>query len=194
MQARFLKSAAGANGFPGDEGAEIAVVGRSNSGKSSAINRIVGHGKLARVSKTPGRTQLINFFELGPAARLVDLPGYGFARVPARVRDEWRALMAAYFDGRRSLRGLILTVDSRRGLLDLDRQMIDWAQELQLNVLILLTKADKLSRGAAAGRRLETVRELGQGVAVALFSAVDGTGVDEARAWLRAWLDADGEA
>jgi GTP-binding protein len=188
MFARFLKSAAGADGFPADDGAEVAVVGRSNSGKSSAINRILAHGKLARVSKTPGRTQLVNFFELGPRTRLVDLPGYGFARVPVRMREEWRRLMAAYFDARRSLTGLMLTVDIRRGLLDLDRQMIGWATELGLGVLILLTKADKLSRGAAARHRLAVVRELGDGIEVILFSAIDGAGVESARARLVAWL------
>jgi GTP-binding protein len=189
MQARFLKSAAGAADFPPDRGAEIAVVGRSNSGKSSAINRIVGHGKLARVSKTPGRTQLINFFELGAGRRLVDLPGYGFARVPVKLREQWRHLIQAYFGNRQSLCGLVLTVDIRRGLLDLDRQMIEWTKGLDLPVLILLTKADKLSRGAAGGARLKLVQELDAGVAVTLFSAVDGTGVEDARATLGAWLE-----
>src|SRR5262245_21073674 len=114
MQARFLTSAADARGFPEDSGAELAIVGRSNSGKSSAMNRIVGQGKLARVSKTPGRTQLINFFDLGADRRLVDLPGYGFARVPEKQRLEWRRLVEEYLQDRRSLKGLLLTVDVRR--------------------------------------------------------------------------------
>lgn len=192
MQASFIKSAAGAEGFPADEGVEVAVVGRSNSGKSSAINRLVGHGRLARVSKTPGRTQLINFFDLGQGRRLVDLPGYGFARVPERVRAQWRALMDTYFGGRRSLAGLILTVDARRGLLAADRQMLDYAAGLGLPATILLTKADKLSRGAAANASLGVRRELGDGVAVTLFSAVDGTGEADARARLLEWLERPG--
>jgi len=188
MPASFITSAASAEGFPDDSGAEVAVVGRSNSGKSSAINRIVGHGKLARVSKTPGRTQLINFFDLGPGRRLVDLPGYGFARVPERVRAEWGTLIEAYFRRRRSLRGLVLTVDIRRGLLDSDRTMLEWSDSLRLPTLILLTKADKLSRGKATSQRLQLERELGTLAGVVLFSAVDGTGADAAREQLEAWL------
>jgi GTP-binding protein len=188
MQAKFITSARDAGGFPEDEGVEVAVVGRSNSGKSSAINRIVGHSGLARVSKTPGRTQLINFFGLGASRRLVDLPGYGFARVPESVRREWRGFIEAYLGGRRSLKGLLMTVDVRRGLRDTDRAMVAWARELGLPVAILLTKADKLSRGAAAARRLEVARELGPAGTVTLFSALDGTGLDEARAGLEAWL------
>jgi GTP-binding protein len=191
MQARFLKSAAAAGDFPAPDRAEVAVVGRSNSGKSSAINRIVGQTKLARVSKTPGRTQLINFFDIGPAGRLVDLPGYGFARVPGRVREDWRRLVGAYFDAGRPLAGLVMTVDCRRGLLDPDRQMHSWAAALAVPLLILLTKADKLSRGAGASRRLEVERELDRTAAaseVCLFSALDGTGLEAARARLAAWL------
>lgn len=189
MQASFIKSAAGAEGFPDDAGAEVAVVGRSNSGKSSAINRLVGHGKLARVSKTPGRTQLINFFDLGHDRRLVDLPGYGFARVPERVREQWRTLMDAYFGQRRSLAGLMVTVDARRGLLDSDARMLDYAAGLGLPVNVLLTKADKLSRGAGANASLGVRRALGDGVAVTLFSALTGTGEAEARQRLLDWLD-----
>lgn len=190
MQATFIKSAAGAAGFPDDAGVEVAVVGRSNSGKSSAINRIVAHGKLARVSKTPGRTQLINFFDLGEGRRLVDLPGYGFAKVPIRVKRDWQALMESYFSGRHSLAGVIVTVDIRRGLMDADRLMVDWAHELGLPVMTLLTKADKLSRGAGNNVRLELVREYGDALVALLFSAPKGTGVDAAREQLIAWLAA----
>jgi GTP-binding protein len=193
MQASFIKSAAGADGFPEDSGVEVAVVGRSNSGKSSAINRIVGHGKLARVSKTPGRTQLINFFDLGPGKRLVDLPGYGFARVPERVRQEWRELVESYFTARRSLAGILLTVDIRRGLKDSDQALVDWAFELGLPVSILLTKADKLSRGAGASQRLKVVDALAASGEVTLFSAVNGVGLEAARARLAAWLAGGGE-
>lgn len=181
MHASFIKSAAGAGGFPDDTGAEVAFVGRSNSGKSSAINRITGQTKLARVSKTPGRTQLINFFDLGENRRLVDLPGYGFARVPDRVRAEWGDLVGHYFRARRSLAGLFLTVDIRRGLRDEDLQMIGWATELGCPVTVLLTKSDKLSRGAGTSGRLEAERILGNDAVVVRFSATDGTGADEAR-------------
>jgi GTP-binding protein len=188
MHARFLTSAANRNGFPEDAGAEVAIVGRSNSGKSSALNRIVGQTGLARVSKTPGRTQLINFFALGEGQRLVDLPGYGFARVPERIRQDWRTLVDEYFQSRRSLKGLLVTVDIRRGLLEPDAAMLAWAAELGLPVTILLTKADKLSRGAANGALLQLRRELPDGIAVVLFSALDGLGVDAARAAIEAWL------
>lgn len=191
MPARFLTSAAESRGFPADTGAELAVVGRSNSGKSSAINRIVGQGKLARVSKTPGRTQLINFFELGEGRRLVDLPGYGFARVPEAQRQDWRRLAGEYFESRRSLKGLLMTVDIRRGLLDLDEAMLDWAAGLGLPVLILLTKADKLSRSAGATALKALRRDLGDGVTAELFSALDDTGVDSARKQVEAWIGAE---
>jgi GTP-binding protein len=190
MQARFLTSAADLSGFPADSGAEVAVVGRSNSGKSSALNRIVGQGGLARVSKTPGRTQLVNFFDLGADRRLVDLPGYGFAKVPEAQRQNWRRLVDEYFRNRRSLKGLLLTVDIRRGLLELDEGMLSWAGELNVPVLILLTKADKLSR-AAGMAALQALRHgLQAGVIAERFSALDGTGVDAAQAQLMAWVGA----
>lgn len=188
FNAHFIRSAAAARDFPADTGREVAVAGRSNSGKSSAINRIVGARGLARVSKTPGRTQLINFFALGPARRLVDLPGYGFARVPDRVRERWRRLVDSYFRKRRALCGLIVTIDMRRGLMDSDRQMLDWAGRLHIPSLLLLTKADKLSRSAAAARRAEIAAEAPPGVQSIVFSAVSGQGTDEARAQLRDWL------
>ena len=188
MQAKFIKSAAGAGGFPADVGAEVAFVGRSNSGKSSAINRIVGHGKLARVSKTPGRTQLINFFDLGNERRLVDLPGYGFARVPDSVRRDWRGLVDAYFQSRQSLTGLFLTVDVRRGLRDGDETLIALASELGFPVAILLTKSDKLSRGAGKNQVLEIQRSVGEDTEVIGFSAVTGTGVSPAKTRLLDWL------
>jgi GTP-binding protein len=188
MNAQFLKSAARPADFPPDRGAEVAVVGRSNSGKSSAINRIVGIRKLARVSKTPGRTQLINFFEIAPERRLVDLPGYGFARVPDSTRAKWQSLIEAYFEERRSLRGLIVTVDIRRGFMEPDRRMIDWAASLGVEVLALLSKADKLSRGAGLSQQRAMAAEAREGVEVALFSATSGLGVDTARRKLQAWL------
>jgi GTP-binding protein len=190
MNPKLITSAAGAEGFPDDAGREVAVVGRSNSGKSSAINRLVG-GRLARVSKTPGRTQLINFFELGRGQRLVDLPGYGFAQVPDKVRRRWQALVDAYFASRRSLAGLVLTVDARRGPNEADQAMLAWAGELELPVMVLLTKADKLSRGAGSSLCLAVARNLPDGVTVTLFSAQDGTGAAAAKATLGAWLGLD---
>lgn len=184
----FVKSAARAGDFPPDTGIEVAVVGRSNSGKSSAINAMMGRRKLARVSKTPGRTQQINFFSVACERRLVDLPGYGFARVPRATQARWRGLIEAYFQARRSLAGLIVTVDARRGLSDLDRRMIAWAEVLEIPVLLLLTKADKLSRKAATEQRDRVRREASE-AAVALFSAHEPIGVDEARAQLAAWLE-----
>lgn len=190
MQARFLTSAAGPEGFPPDTGTEVAVVGRSNSGKSSAINRIVARVGLARVSKTPGRTQLINFFETGAERRLVDLPGYGFARVPEPVRRDWRRLVDSYLRGRQSLNGLLVTVDIRRGLGDLDRSLVSWAGELNLPLTILLTKSDKLSRGAGSATLEAVRRELPDTALVLRFSSLDKTGVDEARSRLETWLAA----
>ena len=185
----FLKSAARPGDFPGDLGREVAVAGRSNSGKSTAINTVVGFRKLARVSKTPGRTRLINFFELADGRRIVDLPGYGFARVPLEMREQWRALIEAYFLVRSSLVGLIVTVDIRRGLSDLDETMLTLARGLDVPTMLLLTKADKLSRGAGSSRQRQIEREAPDGTIVILFSAVSRAGADEARTRLADWLD-----
>jgi GTP-binding protein len=186
----FLKSAAEPADFPDDEGREVAFVGRSNSGKSTAINLVAGVRKLARVSKTPGRTQLVNFFAVGEQRRLVDLPGYGFARVAPGTREQWRELIEAYVTGRRSLAGVIVTVDIRRGLTALDDDLLDWLRPLEVPVAVLLTKADKLSRGAGIERERDARRKLGQRVKLARFSAQSRAGVPEAREWLAAWLDA----
>lgn len=192
FQPRLIVSAATARDFPADQGREVAVAGRSNSGKSSAVNRIVGMRKLARVSKTPGRTQLINFFELAPDRRLVDLPGYGFARVPAATRDRWRAALEDYFEGRRSLRGLIITVDLRRGLMDSDALLLDWARQLSVPQLLLLTKSDKLSRGAALAQQAKIAATVPAGAETLLFSATSGQGAQRARSGLVSWLDLEG--
>ena len=180
----FLKSAAAPRDFPSDTGLEVAFVGRSNSGKSTALNALLGARKLARVSKTPGRTQLVNFFDVGRDRRVVDLPGYGFARVPAQVRDRWRGLLEAYFDARRSLVGLVVTVDIRRGLAAMDYQMLEWVAPLELEVAVLLTKADKLSRTRAIAAERAAAQELASVVWLRRFSAIDGAGVADARAWL----------
>lgn len=180
-ESRFISSAWQPHQFPADEGAEVAFAGRSNSGKSSALNAIAGRKGLARTSKTPGRTQLINFFGLDGAQRLVDLPGYGFAKVPERMREHWRELLSRYIEARDSLAGLVIVMDARRPLTDFDVQMLDWSRANGLSTHVLLTKADKLSRGEA-GTVLKEVRAKVEGVAtVQLFSAVAKTGVDDAR-------------
>lgn len=188
LNASFLTSAREPPQFPADSGREVAVAGRSNSGKSSAINALVGRRNLARTGKTPGRTQLINFFGVGEDRRLVDLPGYGYAKVPDAVRQHWRRLLDNYFRHRRSLVGLLVTVDIRRGLRDLDRVMLEWAQASDIPATVLLTKADKLSRGAARSRQLKLSSELPEGVRALLFSAPKRLGVDEARQHLTGWL------
>ncbi len=190
----FLKSAASPKDFPDDAGREVAFVGRSNTGKSTAINLIVGARKLARVSKTPGRTQLINFFAVAPERRLVDLPGYGFARVPPDVKARWRGLLEAYLAERRSLVGLVLTVDIRRGLAALDEQLLGWLAPRELPIVLLLTKADKLSRGAGLAQQHDVARRVGRGANVTRFSALSGEGVGEARDWLAQRLGAEPES
>ena len=188
--ASFIKSANAREQFVPDRGAEVAVAGRSNAGKSSAINVIVNRRQFARTSKTPGRTQLVNFFSLRDEQRLVDLPGYGFARVADRVREHWGELLSDYFQSRQSLGGLLLVVDIRRRLQDYDRQMMAFAAEVELPIHILLTKADKLKRGQAAKALLEVRKEVGERASVQLFSAHDRQGEDEARAVLERMLTA----
>ena len=188
LTASFLLSANHPRQFPDDSGCEVAVAGRSNSGKSSAINALVGRRRLARTGKTPGRTQLINFFDVGEDRRLVDLPGYGYAKVPDAVRRHWRDLLESYFRGRSSLSGLIVTVDIRRSLNDLDRVMLDWAGASGVPAVVLLTKSDKLSRGAARNRLFETRRMLPETVSAVLFSAPKREGVKETRRIMGEWL------
>ena len=179
--ASFITSAWQPQQFPADEGTEVAFAGRSNAGKSSALNAITGRRDLARTSKTPGRTQLINFFALDGAQRLVDLPGYGFAKVPERIKEHWQELLTRYVEARSSLVGLVIVMDSRRPLTDFDVQMLDWSRANGLAVHVLLTKADKLNR-SEANAVLRQVRAAVEGVAtVQLFSAVAKTGVDDAR-------------
>lgn len=188
-QAAFIKSANAPSQFVPDEGAEVAFAGRSNAGKSSAINVIVNRRQFARTSKTPGRTQLVNFFTLRDGARLVDLPGYGFAKVSGKLRKHWANLMADYFETRASLRGMFLIVDIRRQLTDFDRQMLAFADAVGLPVHVLLTKADKLKRGQAAKALLEVKKELGDNATIQQFSALSRQGETEAREQLEALLD-----
>ena len=191
LNASFLTSASKAAQFPADSGREVAVSGRSNSGKSTAINALVGRRNLARTGKTPGRTQLINFFSVGEDRRLVDLPGYGYAKVPDAVRRRWRHLLEAYFSRRQSLVGLLVTVDIRRGLKELDWVMLNWAGNSGVPAAVLLTKADKLSRGAARSRHLEITGSLPDTVQAVLFSAPKRLGVVEARQCMDGWLRSD---
>lgn len=186
--AAFIKSANERQQFVPDNGVEVAVAGRSNAGKSSAINVIVNRRQFARTSKTPGRTQLVNFFALSTGKRLVDLPGYGFAKVSARQREHWGHLLQEYFESRTSLRGLILVVDVRRELKDFDRQMLAFAESVDVPVHILLTKADKLKRGQAASALLRVRNETEGRAGAQLFSALDRQGVDEARTVLKQFL------
>lgn len=188
--AHFILSAEKPEHWVADSGAEIAFVGRSNVGKSSAINKITNRRGLARTSKTPGRTQQVVFFALDEASRLVDLPGYGFAKTPIAVRDHWQTFISTYLASRKSLKALFIPMDIRRPFTELDQQMMAWADELQLPVHILLTKADKLSRGKAQSVLLEVEKNwLGAfDCSMQLFSASKGTGVDEARKHLSKWL------
>ena len=177
----FLTSAHEARQFVPDSGAEVAFAGRSNAGKSSAINTILSRRNFARTSKSPGRTQLINFFSLTGDQRLVDLPGYGYARVGKSLRKHWRGLLAEYFESRASLQGLFLVVDSRRRLGDFDWQMLDWSRMIECPVHVLLTKADKLKRQEASRTLAAVQKDLGGIATVQLFSATKRLGLEEAR-------------
>ena len=188
-EARFITSANAAKQFVPDSGVEVAVAGRSNAGKSSAINIIVNRRQFARTSKTPGRTQLVNFFSLRDGQRLVDLPGYGFARVSDATREHWGELLAEYFRVRESLKGLLMIVDIRRGLKDHDRQMMAFAENVHLPIHILLTKADKLKKGQAATALLQVRDELDDRATVQQFSALNRQGEDQAREVLERFLD-----
>jgi len=168
--------------FPADEGAEVAFAGRSNAGKSTALNAITGRRDLARTSKTPGRTQLINFFALATAGhRLADLPGYGYAKVPEEMKRHWRELMSRYVETRQSLVGLLLIMDARRPLTEFDWQMLEWTHAHGLDSHLVLTKADKLNRGEATQALRSVKARVAPEVTVQLFSGPDKTGVDEAR-------------
>jgi GTP-binding protein len=180
-ETRFLTSAWQPGQFPPDQGAEVAFAGRSNAGKSSALNAITGRKDLARISKTPGRTQLINFFELDERRRLTDLPGYGYAKVPEHMKQHWQELLSRYVERRACLKGLVIVMDARRPLTDFDWQMLEWTRAQVLGVHLLLTKADKIGRGEGATVLRKVRAEVGDGASVQLFSSVAKTGVEEAR-------------
>lgn len=185
--ADLLLSAAHPRHFPADLGAEVAFAGRSNAGKSSAINAIVGRRALARTAKTPGRTRLLNFFELTPGCRIVDLPGYGYAAASAAERATWAPMTTALAQ-RASLRGLFLIIDSRRGVLAGDEGLIAWAAAAHCPVHVLLSKTDKLKRAELAQAVAAARRALAGKVTVQAFSAVDGTGLEDARRQLHQWF------
>ena len=190
---KFLTSAAEPRQLIADEGREVAFAGRSNAGKSTAINVLTERSALARVSRTPGRTQLINFFEIGAEQRLVDLPGYGFAKVPDSIRRNWLSLMRHYFDVRESLVGLMLIVDSRRGLGEQDVGMLEWVLARGRQAHVLLTKADKLNRRDSQAMLRETLSACGDSsVSAQLFSAHAKLGLEEARAVMNRWLQFEG--
>ena len=194
--AAFEISTAKARELPPPRGAEIAFAGRSNAGKSSAINTLAGHTRLAFVSKTPGRTQLINFFRLTNGAVLVDLPGYGYADVPEKVRREWQDLLERYLTERENLVGLVLIMDSRRPLTALDIQMIDWFAPSGRPIHCLLTKSDKLGRQEQAKTLKETrdaVAKFNGQITVQLFSSLKKTGMEEAEKVVGSWVTAEGE-
>ncbi len=187
----FVTSVAKPENLPASVGAEIAFAGRSNAGKSSAINTLVGHTRLAFVSKTPGRTQLINFFRLPVGAYLVDLPGYGYAAVPEAIRNQWQNLLGRYLKQRENLIGLVLIMDARRPLTPLDRQMLDWYAPGGRPIHVLLTKSDKLTRGPAKQTLDSTRRDLaawGGQVTAQLFSSLKKSGIEEAEAIIGGWL------
>jgi len=191
QRARFLAAASDLRRAPPDSGHEVAFAGRSNAGKSSAINAICHQRGLARISKTPGRTQELIFFHLDDERRIVDLPGYGYAKVSLSTKQVWQALMGRYLEQRQALRGLVLVMDIRHPLTDLDRQMLDWGIAGKLPLLLLLTKADKLKRGAIDKTLHQVHRELsGVGVPVELlaFSATSRLGLEAAQGHLEQWL------
>ena len=189
-QTQFLTSASVLSECPADSEAEVAFAGRSNAGKSSAINSICSQSGLARTSKTPGRTQLLNFFAIEPTSYLVDLPGYGFAKVPLKVKNKWQKELEKYLSLRKPLVGLVLLTDIRHPLKDHDLVMIDWAVKSSLPLHLLLTKSDKLKKGAAQNTLLKVRSRIDPfpDVTAQLFSSFKSTGVTEAKEIIARWL------
>ena len=194
-QAQFLISAAAKKQFPKQEGEkpglEVAFAGRSNAGKSSAINTLCDNKGLAKISKTPGRTRLVNYFSMDDRRRLVDLPGYGYAKVPISMKNEWQKLMEQYLE-EDNLRGLVVIMDIRHPLKDFDLQMLDWCGHFNLPAHVLLTKADKLKRGPAQASLLKVRKQLkqdGYDATVQTFSALDKAGLDDLVSQLDIWFE-----
>ncbi|HEB28018.1 MAG TPA: YihA family ribosome biogenesis GTP-binding protein [Porticoccus sp.] len=195
-QAKYLLSAPTIKQCPDDTGREVAFAGRSNAGKSSAINTLTNNSKLARTSKTPGRTQLLNFFTLSEDRRLVDLPGYGFAKVPKAMKQAWDRNLARYLQERQSLFGLVMLMDIRHPLQEYDWQMIRWASQAEMPVHLLLTKADKLKNGPAKSVLLGVQGELakegfGDNISIQTFSSLKKVGLEELKKTLNIWLKAE---
>ncbi|MGD2117969.1 MAG: ribosome biogenesis GTP-binding protein YihA/YsxC [Chromatiales bacterium] len=194
-QAEFLKSAAKLSQSPPDSGFEVAFAGRSNAGKSSAINTLCDHNALARTSKTPGRTQLLNFFRIDDERRIVDLPGYGFAKVAESIKRQWQGTLADYLEHRQCLHGLFLMMDCRHPLKENDQQMLEWAAQIGLPVHILLTKADKLKKGPASSSLLKVkkhIKSISPQFSAQLFSSLKKQGIDQAHDKLDAWFGFSG--
>lgn len=191
-KAHYLRSAATLSQCPPEISREVAFAGRSNAGKSSALNRLTGQKKLARTSKTPGRTQLINYFQLGESPlALVDLPGYGYAKVPIGIKNAWQRELSNYLQKRDALVGLVLLMDIRHPLTDFDNAMIDWAKKSKMPIHLLLTKSDKLKRGATKATLLsvrKAVAALGNQASVQTFSSLNGDGTQELVARLNSWF------
>ncbi|WP_413285457.1 ribosome biogenesis GTP-binding protein YihA/YsxC [Vibrio sp. MA40-2] len=187
----FITSAPDIRHLPEDEGIEIAFAGRSNAGKSSALNRLTNQRNLAKTSKTPGRTQLINLFQVQENCHIVDLPGYGFAQVPLELKKKWQKSLGEYLQKRESLKGLVVLMDIRHPMKDLDQQLIYWAVECNIPVQVLLTKADKLKSGARKAQLLKIQRDtvsFAGDVSVDLFSSLKGIGVEQLRRKLDTWF------
>lgn len=191
QNAQFLLSVANLNQLPADEGVEIAIVGRSNSGKSSVLNQLTKNKSLARVSKTPGRTQHINLFGVDDKRRIADLPGYGYAKVPPSVKQHWEKTLDAYLRSRECLKGLILVMDIRHPLKPFDQQFLSWCESSNLPVHILLNKADKLGIGASKKTFFEVQKQLKQWtnpISLQIFSALNGSGVEELKDIMNNWM------
>ncbi len=188
-RAKYVDSVHSLRQLPPDDGREVVFAGRSNAGKSSALNALTNQKGLARVSKTPGRTQALNYFEVDPGRFLVDLPGYGYAKVPEAMREAWKGMINRYFQERTSLKGLVVVMDIRHPLREYDLQMLDYAFERELPAHCLLTKADKLGRGEQGNILLKVRKELAGRASAQVFSADAKTGVDEARAVVTGWLE-----
>jgi len=189
----FNTSAARLSQCPEDQGAEVAFAGRSNAGKSSAINTLTNNSRLARTSKTPGRTQLINFFDLNvPGTRIVDLPGYGYAKVPIAMKEHWQKHLDAYLQKRGCLRGVVLVMDIRHPMREFDEMMVGWCESTGMPLHVLLTKADKLKKGPMQSTVLQVRKQLrerlGDGVSVQAFSALKKTGVEQLQERISEWL------
>jgi GTP-binding protein len=189
--ASYVLSAHELKQLPGDSGIEVAIAGRSNAGKSSAINTFTDQKSLARTSKTPGRTQQIVIFELDENRRIADLPGYGYAKVPLKLKEHWRKIMARYFQTRKCLHGVVLVMDIRHPMREFDQKMLDWCDSAGIPCHILLTKADKLKRGPAQSTLLKVRRNLPASASIQIFSSSKKTGLDELVDKLRIWYEYD---